>query len=467
MSFNEAYLLLIFFIIAVDYITVNKMASAVSAKSKKSYFVTAMLVNILTLIFFKYVTFLFSNFNGLFKLFQLNYSFRQFDILLPIGISFYIFKSISYIIESYRGNIKTGINLYSLASYVLFFPEILAGPIDRPQTLIPQFQEPKNYNYTDLNKGIKYFAWGLFLKTVISDRLAVLVDKVYSAPSDYSGPHLIIATVFFAFQIYTDFAGYSYIAIGAGRILGFNLMQNFNHPYFSESVSEFWSRWHISLSTWLRDYLFLPISYSMARRFQKIKLKKKINIRVDILSYIAGISLTMFIGGLWHGAGWNFIIWGLIIAFYLICSVITSRYRKKLRRKTGIGQMAFLPYLRMIFIFGLMCIAWIFFRAANVNEALYVLTHLFTGLGNVSLSGTYFQNEWNQSRIGLNGLDLFVSVFLILILILIEFLQLRNKFTLFLLIKPRIIKAILFAIFLFIILLLGNFSSEQFIYFQF
>jgi D-alanyl-lipoteichoic acid acyltransferase DltB (MBOAT superfamily) len=334
----------------------------------------------------------------------------------------------------------------------MLYPELLAGPIDKPQNLIPQFREKHNFTYENLTAGSKQIIWGLFLKTVIADRLAILVNKIYSSPQEHTGIHLIIATVFFAIQIYTDFAGYSYIAIGCGRLLGFKLMKNFDNPYFSESISEFWRRWHISLSTWLRDYLFLPLSYKFARKFQNLK-----SIRTDIASYCCGIIITMLIAGLWHGAGWNYIIWGGLIGIYLIISVLTSKFRKRQRRKYKFLNSTGLKIIRIIFIFLLMCFAWIFFRAADVNQAFYIISRLTD----------FSASAFNQAAIGLNKPDFILSIFLIIFLIIAEYLQYSKKIYRIYAPLPDIVKLILFAFLVVIMIILGNFSSAQFIYFQF
>jgi D-alanyl-lipoteichoic acid acyltransferase DltB (MBOAT superfamily) len=451
MSFIPAYIFVVIFIIVFDFYTAKYIER--KAASKK-ILVTGIVINLLVLAFFKYFVFTVNNFNSLFSKFNLNFHIPAFDFLLPLGMSFYIFKSISYLVEVHRRTIPAEKNFNSFALYIMLYPELLAGPIDKPQNLIPQFNEKHDFNYENLTAGSRQIIWGLFLKTVIADRLAVLVDKVYSSPLEHTGLHLIIATVFFAIQIYTDFAGYSYIAIGCGRILGFRLMKNFDHPYFSESISEFWRRWHISLSVWLRDYLFLPLAYSFARKFQNLKSFK---VRTDIASYCCGILITMLIAGLWHGAGWNFVFWGGLIGIYLMMSVLTSKFRKRLRRKYNLFNFSGFKIIRIIFIFSLMCFAWIFFRAADVNEAFYIISRL----------GDFSASSFNQASIGLNKLDFILSMSLILFLIIAEYLQYSRKIYRIYLPLPDYIKLLLFGLLIIIMLLLGNFSSNQFIYFQF
>jgi len=290
--------------------------------------------------------------------FHLNYSLPILSIILPIGLSFHTFQSLSYVIEVYRGNQKaeTHFGIYSL--YVMFYPQLVAGPIERPQNILHQFYEKHEFNYNDVVTGLKRIVWGIFKKVVIADRLAIYVNAVYLNHDKHNGTSMAIATVFFAFQIYCDFSGYSDIAIGCARTMGFKLMTNFNRPYFARSVSEFWKRWHISLSTWFRDYVYIPLGGN----------------RVSKLRNYFNLFITFCISGFWHGANWTYVIWGGLNGIYLIIPQFFykfSRHAGNVFKQNKILDFS-MKLFNTLWTFLLIAIAWVFFRSPDLKTAIAV-----------------------------------------------------------------------------------------------
>jgi len=295
MAFIPVYIFILFFLIAIDYVA-GILIEGAEGTRRKWYLVMSIVANVGMLAVFKYFNFLNANARAVAEVFHWPYGLPALNIILPIGLSFHTFQAMSYTIEVYRGRHKAERHLGIYAIYVMFFPQLVAGPIERPQNLIHQFREVHDFDYDRVTEGVKRMAFGLFMKVVIADRLADYVNPVYNNPYTYEGLTLVIATIFFALQIYCDFAGYSQMAIGAAEVMGFKLMRNFNRPYLSRSISEFWSRWHISLSSWFRDYLYIPLGGN----------------RVAPLRWYYNLFVTFLLSGLWHGANWTFVIWGAL-----------------------------------------------------------------------------------------------------------------------------------------------------------
>jgi len=367
-------------------------------------------------------------------------------ILLPIGLSFHTFQAMSYTIEIYRCNQKAErhFGIYSL--YVMFYPQLVAGPIERPQNLLHQFRERYDFDYDRITAGLRLMAWGLFKKVVIADRLAILVDTVYNNPQQHNSLSFIIATLFFTFQIFCDFSGYSDIAIGAARVMGFKLMTNFNKPYQSKSISEFWKRWHISLSTWFRDYLYISIGGN----------------KVTIPRWYLNLFVVFLISGLWHGANWTFIIWGAIHGVYLVFALITKEYREKLNKKLFLDKFKFIPTLTT---FSLVALAWVFFRADNLKNAIYITKSIFTGLPDL-----YHKLRNGQKvleYLGLSENDLILSVCLILFLETIHYIQSGNNITEMFKKQSTSVRWIVYFGYIITLWYLGIRDDRQFIYFQF
>lgn len=441
-AFYPPYLLILLFTIAVDYLAgiwIEKSAG----KTRKTYLLLSLAANLGCLAFFKYYHFLNENISGFMRLLGGRYDPPLLSILLPIGLSFHTFQAMSYTIEVYRENQKAEKNFLLYALYVLFFPQLVAGPIERPQNLLPQFREKHYFEYERVTSGLKRMLWGFFKKIVIADRLAIVVNTVYASPASHDGPALILATVFFSFQIYCDFSGYSDIAIGAARVLGFRLMENFKTPYFATSVSDFWSRWHISLCSWLRDYVYIPLGGNRAgpgRRY-------------------FNLMLTFLLSGLWHGAKWTFVLWGGLNGLYLICAV----WLRPIRQKWAAGRMP--DFMKASAVFALISFSWIFFRADSISDAFMIVGRLGVNLAR-ALDLTYLSSAFAPGRIGMPGFQLLISLGLIGFLIAAEQLLENGSAEAFLRRSACLRWSAYYALLLGIAFL-GVYEHSRFIYFQF
>jgi len=389
------FLFLIIISSLVDYYVGKRLGTEEKPKIRKLLLYLSLLVNLGFLMYFKYFNFFIESFVDAFSLFGLKLEISTLNIILPVGISFYTFQTLSYTIDIYKGKFKPTKDIVAFFAYVAFFPQLVAGPIERASHLLPQFSKLYKFDYKLVKSGLQLMLWGFFKKVVIADRLALLVNEVYNSPGEYAGPGLIIATLFFTFQIYCDFSGYSDIAIGLARTMGFNLMKNFDSPYFSKSITEFWRRWHISLSTWFRDYVYIPLGGSKKGTYR---------------TYI-NLFLVFFISGLWHGAAMTFVIWGSIHGIIIVLEKATTKNRRKLYKAIGIDKDIFSN--RIIFgviTFCIVAFAWIFFRANTFTDAKYIVSHLFDFSSTISFSG-----------LGLSIFNFNLSIVLILGLILLEY----------------------------------------------
>ena len=450
MIFVPIYILILAFTIIIDYYA-GIFIENNTGKIKKLSLVISIVANVGILAFFKYFNFLNENLTEFLNIFNTPNPVPYLSIILPVGLSFHTFKAMSYTIEVYRGTQKAEHHLGIYALYEMFYPLLIAGPIERPQNLLHQFHEKHLFEYKNATEGLKLMLWGFFMKIVIADRLAIYVDAIYNNPEYHTGLSILVATLFFAFQIYCDFAGYSLIAIGASRVMGFKIMNNFNLPYFSKTISEFWSRWHISLSTWLRDYIFFP---SITTLSEKIKGNKKNNKKRSMWIYSFSIFITFFISGVWHGANWTFIMLGIIHGFYLIFAVITKRIRIKIEQFTGINSIPFLKNLIQILVtFVLVNFAFIFFRARNVEEAFFIIKKIST------FSGPIFYED-----VSMLILSIFGIVFLLITEIKSEYYHGSISFFKN---KNWLVRSFSYATLLILIILIGVFDGGQFIYFQF
>ncbi len=347
--------------------------------------VLGLLTSVGVLVFYKYSHFILSHFTT---------KAAGEGLLVPVGISFFTFKAISYLTEIYRA--PAGSELYrqkpgTYALYISFFPQLLAGPIDPPGKLMPQLPGKVNFRFRQVTDGLKLMLWGYFKKMLIADNLGIVVDRVYDNVHHYdNGVYFLVATVLFAFQLYCDFSGYSDIAIGAAQALGFRSIKNFDRPYHARSIGEFWRRWHISLSQWLRDYLFLPVSYALMRRTHRAKI---LEVKIETWAYLGGIAVTMFLGGLWHGANWTFAAWGMLMGFYLGFGFVTRKIRKRIRKGLGIKKNRWwYKGFQVCITFSLVCAGWIFFRAHSLSDAFYIFSHLHIGVGDI-LGGLIFRQD--------------------------------------------------------------------------
>ena len=362
MAFIPVYILILFFTIAIDYVAGILIESA-EGRRRKLYLAASIVANVGVLAVFKYFNFLNANARAIAEVFHWPYDFAPLALILPIGLSFHTFQAMSYTIEVYRGRQKAEHHLGIYALYVMFFPQLVAGPSERTQNRLHQFYEEHFVEYERITSGLRMMAVGLFMKMVIADRLARYVNVVYNDIPAFHGLSLVLATFFFSFQIYCDFAGYSLVAIGTARVMGFRLMNNFDRPYLSKSISEFWSRWHISLSTWFRDYLYIPLGGN----------------RVARPRWYWNLFITFLLSGLWHGANWTFVIWGALNGFYLIFSLVTKNARASLDNSLGLTDKPRLHRaLSIVSTFTLTCIAWVFFRASTLHEAMHVFKAALT-----------------------------------------------------------------------------------------
>ena len=365
MAFIPQYILILFVTITVDYFAGIGLES-VQGSRRRWVLLASIAANVGMLGFFKYFNFANENIAALANFIGWNYPIENLAIILPIGLSFHTFQSLSYTIEVYRGNQKAERHFGYLALYVLFYPQLVAGPIERPQNILHQLHEEHRFEYQRVTDGLKWMAWGMFKKVVVADRMALFVNPVYDSPRDFQGPALVFATIAFAIQIYCDFSGYSDIAFGSAQVMGIRLMKNFQHPYFATSISEFWRRWHISLSTWFRDYVYIPLGGN----------------RAGTRRMAINLLITFLISGLWHGANWTFVIWGGLHGLYVVLNNLVEPRWIRLR---DLGFAKRLPSAfdaaSLLTTFGLVCFAWIFFRAANISDALYIAGNLFTGWG--------------------------------------------------------------------------------------
>jgi D-alanyl-lipoteichoic acid acyltransferase DltB (MBOAT superfamily) len=458
MTFNPAFIFLLFFQISASYYS-GIFFSKYKGNFRKTLLTILLLINISPLLVFKYSNFFIININYSAALIGWNYSINALKILLPIGISFYVFKSVSYIIDVYRDTIPVERRFDVYALYISFFPELLAGPIDRAKNLITQIKEIPKPSYDLITQGIRLIIWGLIQKVVIADRLALFVNPVFDNPGNFGSLTLIIASIFFSFQIYCDFSGYSDIAIGTGLLFGFKLMNNFDSPYISKSVSEFWRRWHISLSTWFRDYLFLPIAYKVLRVIKKPKL---LGIKNEIWSYTIATIATMLVAGLWHGASWTFIMWGLLIGLYITISFGSKKLRKKINNITGLNKKpVFHNYIKIFISYSLITYAWIFFRANSLSDSFLITKKIFTGIS--------FDTSISQiiASTGFNINNFIISILGIITIMIYQFKKQELKIKLGSLSIPYSLKFVFYTIVAIVIFLLGIFNSKQFIYTKF
>lgn len=456
MDFVPIYIAILFFTIIIDYFAGIFIENA-SGKKRKAFLILSLLANIGILCYFKYFNFLNENLTQLLSSLNYNNSIPNLTILLPIGLSFHTFQAMSYTIEVYRGNQKSERNFITYALYVMFFPQLVAGPIERPQNVLYQFKEKHYFNYTNAVDGLKLMAWGLFKKVVIADRLSEMVDYVYNAPSHFKGLPLIISTLFFSIQIYCDFSGYSDIAIGSARIMGFRLMRNFDRPYSSSSMSEFWQRWHISLSTWFKDYVYIPLGGN----------------RVVVWRKYYNIFIVFLISGLWHGASWNFVIWGAIHGLFLMLYQFydSLRGKKSNTKELAIHKFNYLKQgISILFVFLLSSFAWIFFRAKTFKDAKYIITNSFSEIQSqiASLSIKNVDVLNSTVYLGTNGLNFIVAFISIFLLFLIEYLQSKYNIKAKLTNTNFLLRFGAYASLILLILYFGVFGKNvQFIYFQF
>lgn len=434
------FLGLIFFSTLVDYFVGRKLRIEENRTKRKILLWSSILVNVGFLAFFKYYNFFLDNFITAFTFFGSEINANSLNIILPVGISFYTFQTLSYTIDVYRRNLKPTKDFIAFSAFVSFFPQLVAGPIERATHLLPQFYKERKFEYAKAVDGMRQILWGLFKKIVIADNCAEFANLIFNNSTEYTGSTLILGSIFFTFQIYCDFSGYSDIAIGTSRLFGFDLMRNFNFPYFSRDIAEFWRRWHISLSTWFRDYIYIPLGGSRGGTWMKVR----------------NTFIIFIVSGFWHGANWTFIIWGLLNAIYFLPLLLTNNNRNNL---DNIATGRFLPtikdFSRMLLTFSMTVFAWIFFRANSIEHAMSYISRIFyTPL--ISMPSEIFSQ------------DGFLTMFLLLIFCFIEWVGREGQFALSNLDKIEN-KYYRWPIYILIIIstIVFSGSSQSFIYFQF
>lgn len=461
MSWNAQYAVLIAFSTVVTYLTgilieqISLEEGKLWLRLKKFTLFLGITANLGILFMFKYLDFAVDNLNALLESFGLSVIEQDFDLLLPVGISFYTFQALGYVIDVYRKNIDAEYNLFRYALFVSFFPQLVAGPIERSGNLIKQLNNADKinlWNYERIAKGFMIMMWGFFMKVVIADRAASVVNNVFDNYYMMNTSALIMGAVFFAVQIYCDFASYSTIAIGAAQIMGFKLMDNFDTPYFAMSIKEFWHRWHISLSTWFRDYLYIPLGGN-----RKGKFRKHLNTMIVFL-----------VSGLWHGANWTYIVWGGLHGAYQIIGDITKPAKIKLETRLNVNtQATSYKIVKMLITFALTCFAWIFFRADSINIALAYIYRLFTCLDPWALTTGLLYS------IGLDRQEMNILLISIGVLLFVDIMKRKNNIRFENIADKQNfwVRELIIFVLIFAVIVFGaygySFDAQQFIYFQF
>ena len=439
------FLSLILFSTLIDYSIGVKLSTEENLLKRKILLWTSILINLGFLGFFKYYNFFLDNFITAFSFFGAKINASSLNIILPVGISFYTFQTLSYTIDVYKKKLKPTKNFIAFTAFVCFFPQLVAGPIERATNLLPQFYKKRHFVYGKAIDGLRQVLWGFFKKMVIADNCAEFANEIFNNSGEMSGSTLVLGAVFFTFQIYGDFSGYSDIAIGTSRLFGFNLMQNFNFPYFSRDIAEFWRRWHISLSTWFRDYLYFPLGGSIGGSAMKIR----------------NTFIIFIVSGFWHGANWTFIAWGLLNAIYFLPLLLTKNNRENLNSVAeGRVLPTFKEFFQILFTFSLTVVGWIFFRAENVYHAFSYISGIFS---HTLLSMPNIPSKSN--------LFLLQTIFLISLFVMIEWLgregqyaieKFPSKFE-----EIRVFRWLFYILIGLAIFTFGNFNKTEFIYFAF
>jgi len=438
------FLSLIIFSTIVDYSIGIILSKEDRVLKRKILLWTSIVVNLGFLGFFKYYNFFLDNFISAFSFFGMEINANSLNIILPVGISFYTFQTLSYTIDVYKRKLEPTKDFIAFSAFVSFFPQLVAGPIERATNLLPQFYKKRQFDYSKAVDGMRQILWGLFKKIMIADNCAQYANEIFNNSPDYSGSTLILGAMFFTFQIYGDFSGYSDIAIGTSRLFGFNLIQNFAFPYFSRDIAEFWRRWHISLSTWFRDYLYIPIGGSHGGTWIKIR----------------NTFIIFIVSGFWHGANWTFIAWGALNAIYFLPILLTKNNRRNL---DTVAQGKFFPSLKefssIAITFGLTLFAWVFFRAENIAHAFSYISSLFSGLFEFR---NYTHSIKYLYKVG------YPFIIISIVFILIEWLGRNDQFAIEKLGSKQkaIVRYSLYYSIIIVIFWFGG-KEQQFIYFQF
>lgn len=430
MNWKPVYALLILTSTVLTYLCGLLVEKSECLSIKKLYLTISLILNFGILFVFKYFNFINQSVFDLLSFCGIKWTVPNMDILLPVGISFYTFQAVGYSIDVYRGTIKAERNFLTYALFVSFFPQLVAGPIERAKNLLPQFHEEHKFSYNNVIEGAKQMIWGFFMKLCVADVLSGYVDAVYNNVAHHNGLSIILATIFFTIQIYCDFGGYSNIAIGAAKIMGYNLMQNFNTPYFSVSIKEFWRRWHISLSSWFMDYLYIPLGGN----------------RVKYPRYLLNLMIVFVVSGVWHGASWTFVLWGALHGAYQVIGNVFRKYVYAFKYDRWYSKS-----IGMVFCFCLVAFAWSFFRANDVADEFVIIKKMFGEWG------TIFVKKF-----------VFINAFMGLVILVLKDMKDAFKWDFGFMHSKNVVVRYVSVIFLTAyILLFGSLNGGQFIYFQF
>jgi alginate O-acetyltransferase complex protein AlgI len=424
-------------------------------KLRKFWMTVGVSLIIGTLFLFKYLSFFFDTFNTLLSAAGVRWYFRGLELIIPIGISFFSLQIVGYILDVYNGRLKAERNFGYFALFVSFFPKLLIGPIERYKNMAPQLINQEPFKYEEFTDNLLRIGWGLFKKIIAADRLAVVANTVFASPQDFGSPKLITAILAFSFQIYFDFSAYSDIAIGISKIIGIQLTENFNYPYFASSIIDFWRRWHISLSNWLRDYIFLPLNYRHGR-----KRPRKLWIAIDVM-------VVFLISGLWHGANWTYIFWGALHGLYQSIEILTQSTRDRLVKFFNIDRTTFAhQLLQMLFTFGLVCFAWLFFKASSISDSSLILKSIFKFKDVTSSSAWLF----GDGSLGLDINDIWIMCHTTLLIFAVDWISRKHNILSALSQQPTWFRWAVYIILIFSIAIFGFYGQiapENFIYFQF
>ncbi len=440
MSFIPKYIFILLYTTLVDY-SGARIIEYFRLKNCKGYaksaFIISLVLNVGLLVYYKYLGLIGDTIN----FFGMALNLKTIvipEIVLPIGISFHTFQSMGYLIDVYTGKEKAEPNFIDFSLFLMYFPQLVAGPIERSRNLFSQLKAEHYLSYDNVSKGGRLMLWGMFKKVVVADNLAIIADMIFGNVSGYSGMYLIVGILCFTVQIYCDFSGYSDIAIGSAKVMDITLMKNFDTPYFSSSVSEFWRRWHISLSTWFRDYIYIPLGGN----------------RVSYPKWCFNQLITFAVSGIWHGANFTFAVWGLLNGIYIIIARTLAPIRKKLAELTHLDKIPKITKIFWIlFTFALIAFTWIFFRADSFSDAFYIISNMFgSSVGDLSKISDFRK---------------YIAIGSTILLFVIEFLMKKEKITEWYVKAPSAVRLISYACMVFIIVVFGAYDNKSFIYFQF
>lgn len=452
MAFVPKFILILFFLIGLDFVLAKQIAISDGRRRKALLFVSVC-ANLGTLVFFRYFNFFNEGVAYLAQALHWNYPLVILKVALPLGLSFHVFQSLSYVIEVYRRRQEPERHLGVYALYVMFFPQLVAGPIERPQHMLHQFHEPHAWNSVQIRRGLELMLWGFFKKLVIADKVAILVNTVYADLDGSNGFSVLLAALLFAYQLYCDFSGYSDIAVGSAMVFGYDLTQNFNRPFSSTSIADFWRRWHISLSSWLRDYLYYPLALA-GKGVTKARL------------YMS-LVVTFALIGLWHGANWTYVVFGTLHGVYTVVALVSAKFRQKMSEAFGIVRY---PGLRRVWqvlvVFVLADASFVFFRAESVTQAL----HIFSRIGHAAADLPAFLSNWKallSADLGIRLQSALVIAVALIFLEYIQWLQAKRGTRFIFESKGRVVRWGWYYGLIFAILGFGYLGAQTFIYFQF